>query len=96
MSASPYKDKVAVALRYDAPNAPRVVASGRGLVGQRIIEVAQAHGVPLERNPSLAQALSTIELDAEIPEKLYTAVAEILAFLLKAADEPEPPGPGSA
>lgn len=86
MSENPYRDKVAVALRYDAPNAPRVVASGRGLVGQRIIETAQAHGVPLEQNPALAQALSSIELEAEIPERLYTAVAEILAFLLQAAE----------
>lgn len=90
MSGSPYRDKVAVALRYDAPNAPRVVASGRGLMGQRIIDAAQAHGVPLERNPGLAQALSTIELDAEIPERLYTAVAEILAFVLRAAEDGAP------
>lgn len=87
MSANPYRDKVAVALRYDAPNAPRVVATGRGLMGQRIIEAAEAHGVPIERNPVLAQALSTIELDAEIPEQLYVAVAEILAFLLRAAED---------
>ena len=93
MSANPYRDKVAVALRYDAPNAPRVVASGRGLMGQRIIEAAQAHGVPLERNPGLAQALSTIELDAEIPERLYTAVAEILAFVLRAAEDGEARAP---
>lgn len=90
MNGSPYRDKVAVALRYDAPNAPRVVASGRGLMGQRIIDAAQAHGVPLERNPGLAQALSTIELDAEIPERLYTAVAEILAFVLRAAEDHAP------
>lgn len=90
MNGSPYRDKVAVALRYDAPNAPRVVASGRGLMGQRIIDAAQAHGVPLERNPGLAQALSTIELDAEIPERLYTAVAEILAFVLRAAEDGAP------
>jgi flagellar biosynthesis protein len=90
VSASPYKDKVAVALRYDAPNAPVVVASGRGFMGQRIVEAAQAHGVPLERNPALAQALSTIELDAAIPERLYTAVAEILAFLLRAAEDQTP------
>lgn len=91
MSGQPYRDKLAVALRYDAPGAPRVVASGRGLIGQRIVEAAQAHGVPMEKNPALAQALSTIELDAEIPERLYTAVAEILAFVLRAAEEGGPP-----
>ncbi|OYW28438.1 MAG: hypothetical protein B7Z44_08410 [Caulobacter sp. 12-67-6] len=41
------------------------------------------HGVPIEENPALAQALSTIEIDEEIPEALYRAIAEILSFLLK-------------
>lgn len=77
--------KLAVALKYDAPHAPRVVATGRGHVGDRIIAAAEAHGVPIEKNPVLAEALATLELDQEIPETLYVAVAEILAFLLRAA-----------
>ena len=81
---------MAVALTYDAPNAPRVVASGRGLIGQRIIEAAEAHGVPIEKNAVLAEALSTIELETEIPERLYVAVAEILAFVLRAAGDKRP------
>ena len=80
----PDKPRVAVALRYDAPGAPKVVATGRGQMGDRIIAAAEQHGVPLDHNPALAQALSTIELDDEIPEALYAAVAEILAFLMKA------------
>lgn len=84
------KRPVAVALTYDAPNAPRVVASGRGLIGQRIIEAAEAHGVPIEKNAVLAEALSTIELETEIPERLYVAVAEILAFVLRAAGDNRP------
>lgn len=84
------KPKIAVALTYDAPRAPRVVASGRGVVGQRIIDAAQTHGVPIEKNPILAEALSTIELETEIPERLYVAVAEILAFVLRAAEEKQP------
>ena len=84
------KRPVAVALTYDAPNAPRVVASGRGLIGQRIIEAAEAHGVPIEKNAVLAEALSTIELETEIPERLYVAVAEILAFVLRAAGDRRP------
>ncbi|WP_309643569.1 EscU/YscU/HrcU family type III secretion system export apparatus switch protein [Phenylobacterium sp.] len=83
----PLKDKLAVALKYEGQGAPTVVATGRGLVGQRIVEAAEAHGVPLERNAPLAQALSTIELDAEIPERLYVAVAEILAFVMRAAED---------
>ena len=88
--STPGKRPVAVALTYDAPNAPRVVASGRGLIGQRIIEAAEAHGVPIEKNAVLAEALSTIELETEIPERLYVAVAEILAFVLRAAEDKRP------
>ncbi len=84
---SPPRRPVAVALTYDAPNAPRVVASGRGLIGQKIIEAAEAHGVPIEKNAVLAEALSSIELETEIPERLYVAVAEILTFILLAAEE---------
>lgn len=86
MTQGPRKN-LAVALTYDAPNAPRVVASGRGLVGQKIIEAARAHGVPIQENAPLAEALSKIDLEAEIPERLYTAVAEILAFVLRAAED---------
>ena len=80
-------DVVAVALRYDKSkdSAPRVVATGRGWLGQKIIDVAREHGVPLEQNPALAEALSTLELDEEIPEQLYRAVAQVLGFILRAA-----------
>ena len=76
---------LAVALRYTRPTAPKVVAVGHGLVGQKIIETAREHGVPLEQNPDLAHALSKVELDEEIPEELYAAVAVVLSFILRAA-----------
>jgi flagellar biosynthesis protein len=76
---------LAVALRYDAPDAPKVVAVGRGELGQRIVETARAHGVPLEHNPPLAEALSRIELDTAIPEALYEAVALVIGFILEAS-----------
>jgi flagellar biosynthesis protein len=75
--------KIAVALLYEGVNTPKVVASGQGWLGEKIVETAREHGVPIEDNPALAQALSTIEIDEEIPEALYRAVAEILSFLLK-------------
>jgi len=75
--------KIAVALLYEGSDAPKVVASGQGWLGEKIVETAREHGVPIEENPALAQALSTIEIDEEIPEALYRAVAEILGFLLK-------------
>ena len=76
---------LAVALQYEAPDVPRVVAMGRGELGQRIIDTAREHGVPLEHNPVLAEALSTVEIDEQIPEALYVAVAEVLAFILRAS-----------
>ena len=76
---------LAVALRYTRPAAPKVVAVGHGLVGQKIIDTAREHGVPLEQNPDLAYALSKVELDEEIPEELYAAVAVVLSFILRAA-----------
>jgi flagellar biosynthesis protein len=64
-----------------------VVAKGRGEVGQAIVEAARAHGVPLEHNPALAEALASIELDAEIPEALYRAVATVIGFVLRASGQ---------
>jgi flagellar biosynthesis protein len=84
----PDKTPLAVALTYEAPHAPRVVAVGRGELGQRIIDTAREHGVPLETNAPLAEALSTIELETEIPERLYEAMAVILAFILRASQTP--------
>ena len=78
-------NQLAVALHYDRTGAPRVVAKGRGSIGAKIIEVAKAHGIPIEENEVLAGALSNVELGDEIPEDLYKAVAEVLIFVLKLA-----------
>jgi flagellar biosynthesis protein len=77
------KQQLAVALHYDKKGAPRVVAKGRGTIGDKIIEVARAHGIPIEENEVLAGALSNIELGEEIPAELYAAVAEVLIFVLR-------------
>ena len=75
--------QLAVALHYDKIGAPRVVAKGRGTVGEKIIEVAKAHDIPIEENEVLAGALSNVELGDEIPAELYKAVAEVLIFVLR-------------
>jgi flagellar biosynthesis protein len=77
------KSQLAVALHYDKSGAPRVVAKGRGTVGEKIIEVAKAHDIPIEENEVLAGALSNVELGDEIPAELYKAVAEVLIFVLR-------------
>lgn len=72
----------ATALRYDpdAAGAPRVVASGRGLIAQRILERAREAGVPVREDPALVAALEQLDLGTEIPEELYAAVAEALVW----------------
>jgi flagellar biosynthesis protein len=77
------KSQLAVALHYDKSGAPRVVAKGRGSIGEKIIEVAKTHDIPIEENEVLAGALSNVELGDEIPAELYKAVAEVLIFVLR-------------
>ena len=77
------RSQLAVALHYDRKGAPRVVAKGRGSIGEKIIELAKAHDIPIEENDVLAGALSKVELGDEIPPELYKAVAEVLVFVLR-------------
>ena len=78
---------VAVALQYRAPQAPKVTAIGRGELARRILDVGGASGVPISRNAELAVALSQVEIDEEIPEHLYRAVAEVLAYILRVSGQ---------
>jgi flagellar biosynthesis protein len=74
--------RLAVALFYDGESAPRVTAKGQGELAERILDTARAHGVAVEENAALAQALSAVELDDAIPVELYRAVAAVLGFVL--------------
>lgn len=80
MSNKPTPAK-AVALRYEGKGAPRVVAKGSGEVAKQILALAEAHDIPLHEDRELVLLLSRIELGREIPEGLYLAVAQILAFI---------------
>jgi flagellar biosynthesis protein len=77
------KEELAVALKYERPSAPRVVAIGHGELARRIMDAAKENKVPLNENPALAVALSQLPLEEEIPEGLYRAVAEVLTFILR-------------
>lgn len=71
---------LAVALQYDGHVAPKVSAKGAGDIAEQILAIAKKHDVPLQDNPELVRLLYRLELGEEIPEVLYLAVAEIIAF----------------
>jgi flagellar biosynthesis protein FlhB len=75
----------AVALQYErGMNAPVCVAKGADLIARKIREVAEAHNIPVVENPPLARALhATVELDQEIPQEHYRAVAEIISYVMR-------------
>lgn len=75
----------AVALRYDRnrETAPRVVATGRGYLAERIIEAARKHGVTIYEDKELIELLSRLELYQVIPMELYQVIAEVLAFVYR-------------
>jgi flagellar biosynthesis protein len=78
------KRQMAVALAYQkGDGAPKVVASGRGLIAQAIIERAKEHGVYVHESEELVAMLMQVELDQHIPPQLYLAVAELLAWLYR-------------
>ena len=76
------KVKQAIALEYNpADDAPKVVASGRGILAEKIIEKAKESDVPVHRDDKLADTLSRLEIGDMIPPELYEVVAEILVFV---------------
>lgn len=84
-SSPPADDRaLAVALAY-APGdaAPKVVAKGRGLIAEEIINRARAHDIYVHESPELVTLLMQVDLDGRIPPQLYLAVAELLAWLYR-------------
>ncbi len=75
-----YTSELAVALKYDGHNAPKVTAKGEGITAEQILELAEKHNIPLQTQPELARILAQVPLGDEIPQDLYTAVAEVIAF----------------
>jgi flagellar biosynthesis protein FlhB len=75
----------AIALKYErGMNAPVCVAKGVDLIARKIREVAEQHRIPVVENPPLARALhGTVEIDQEIPQEHYRAVAEIIGYIMR-------------
>jgi flagellar biosynthesis protein len=80
----PEAQRSAIALTYSADEiAPRVVAKGRGLIAQTIIERAHQHGVYVHESKELVALLMQVDLDQRIPPALYRAVAELLVWVYR-------------
>lgn len=77
----------AAALRYDKEkeNAPRVVAKGEGKSADNIIKIAELNDIPIRKDEDLIELLSNVELDKEVPDALYKAVAEVFSFVYKSS-----------
>ena len=92
----PPERRRATALHYEeGQHAPRVTATGAGMVAERIVAAAREAGIPVRHDPALAEALGKLELGADVPQELWTAVAETLAwaYRLDAQASGGSPGP---
>ena len=76
------RSRKAVALAYQkGEQAPKVVASGKGQIAEKIIDIAEEKNVPIHKDEKLADSLSTLEIGEYIPPELYEVVAEILVYV---------------
>lgn len=83
------KNKVATALQYNQQNdrAPKVVAKGKGIIAEKIIEKALENDITIYQDEKLSQQLYNLSLGEEIPAELYHVIAEVLVFIAKADQE---------
>ncbi len=77
------KKRLASALKFDPSSdlAPQLIAKGKGLIAENIIELAKEHDVPVYEDEKLSNQLMQLSLGSEIPTELYEVVAEVLAFI---------------
>jgi flagellar biosynthesis protein len=82
------KTKKTVALKYDqnTDQAPRIIASGRGSIAEQIIKKAREENIPIREDKDVVQVLAELNIGDQIPEELYTVIAEILSFFYDLED----------
>lgn len=80
--SEPDERQKVIALKYDhdAGKAPLIVAKGMGEIAEQIIKLAEEHDIHIHESPELVEVLIRLELGDEIPESLYRAIAEVIAF----------------
>lgn len=74
--------KIAVSIEYspEETSAPKVTAKGYGFMAEEILKIAEEHDIPIKQDQALTELLAQVEIDEEIPQVLYEAVAQILVF----------------
>ena len=84
-----YKKNSAAALKYspDKDYSPVVVASGHGIVAEKIIQIADENGIPVYRDDSASALLTMLEVGKTIPAELYEVVASIYVEIIKTSNE---------
>lgn len=83
LSSKDKENLQAIAIKYDkeSKRAPTIVASGRGKIAKRILELAEENKIPMVEDSKLSKLLSSLKIKSEIPSNLFKVVAEILAFI---------------
>lgn len=83
MADTPHKKAVAILYDEAETGAPKVIASGKGLIAEKIIATAEEAGIHIQQDPNLVELLAKVEIGEEIPTELYQTVAEVLAFVYR-------------
>lgn len=86
------REAVALGYQPERGDAPKVLARGKGLIADQIIDRAKENNVPIQEDPSLVGLLSELHINQSIPEELFQAVAEVFAFIYRADREMEKRG----
>ncbi len=86
------KKKTAVALKdsHGGKKVPHIAAAGRGIIAEKILELAFENGIKVREDSNLAELLTTIELDSPIPSEAFMAVGEILSYVYQANGNKNP------
>ena len=84
--AAPQKAAIALSAGGIASNVPKIVASGKGDMAQKLLEYAESQGMVIEKNSDLTQILINLDLGDSVPEEVFMAVAEILYYIYEVND----------
>ena len=80
----PERNKLkAIAIKYDVSKdrAPKIIATGKGIIAEKILALAEENNIPFFEDPALSELLAKLDIESEVPPDLYTLVAEVLAFV---------------